>query len=130
MSDKVARLGIKRDNDLMYYIKQGDVWAVPRKQKGQPKGKAKKVASPGIDMDYSKYLYFLDADGDVARKARAGGGKKVKAPANGPKGVKKTKVADACPPCPPSKTPKKQKARIGAELDAILKKTKPRSKRG
>jgi hypothetical protein len=34
MSDKIARLGIERDNDLMYYIKNGDVWATPRKQKG------------------------------------------------------------------------------------------------
>ena len=82
MSDKIARLGIERDNDLMYYIKGGDVWATPRKQKGQPKGKAQKIAATGIELDYSKYIYFLDGDGDVARKARAlGGGKrKAKAP--------------------------------------------------
>jgi hypothetical protein len=82
MSDKIARLGIERDNDLMYYIKDGDVWATPRKQKGKPKGKAQKVAATGLEMDYSKYLYFLDGDGDVARKERhlGGGGKKKKAP--------------------------------------------------
>lgn len=81
MSDKIARLGIERDNDMMYYIKNGDVWAVPRKQKGQPKGKAQKVASTGLEMDYSRYIYFLDSDGDVARKERAlGGGKRTKAP--------------------------------------------------
>lgn len=81
MSDKIARLGIERDNDLMYYIKNGDVWASPRKQKGQPKGKAKKVAETGLELDYSKYLYFLDGDGDVARKERALGGRaKAKAP--------------------------------------------------
>jgi hypothetical protein len=79
MSDKVARLGITRDNDLLYFIKKGDVWASPRKQPGRPKGKAVKVAAPGIDLDYSKYIYYLDGDGDVARKARNVGGKKKKA---------------------------------------------------
>ena len=74
MSEKIAKTGIKRDNDLMYYIKGGDVWAVPRKKPGQPKGKATKVAAPGIELDYSKYLYFVDGDGDVARKARQVGG--------------------------------------------------------
>ena len=56
---------MKRDNNMMYYIKNGDVWAVPRKKPGQPKGKASKVVAAGIDMDYGKYLYFLDSDGDV-----------------------------------------------------------------
>jgi DNA-binding protein HU-beta len=62
----------------MYYIKGGDVWATPRKKPGQPKGKAQKVANAGIEMDYSKYLYYLDADGDVARKERQVGGSKRK----------------------------------------------------
>jgi hypothetical protein len=89
MSDKIARLGIERDNDLMYYIKNGDVWATPRKQKGKPKGKAQKVASAGLEMDYSKYIYYLDGDGDVARKERhLGGGGKKKAAKAAPKAVK------------------------------------------
>jgi hypothetical protein len=78
MSDKIARLGIERDNDMMYYIKNGDVWATPRKQKGRPKGRPQKVASTGLDMDYSRYIYFLDSDGDVARKERALGGGRSK----------------------------------------------------
>ena len=78
MGEKIAKLGIKRDNDMMYYIKGGDVWATPRKKPGQPKGKAAKVAAAGIDMDYSKYLYYLDGDGDVARKERQVGGSKRK----------------------------------------------------
>jgi predicted transcriptional regulator len=78
MGEKIAKLGIKRDNDMMYYIKNGDVWATPRKRPGQPKGKAAKVAAAGIDMDYSKYLYYLDGDGDVARKERQVGGSKRK----------------------------------------------------
>ncbi len=78
MSEKIAKTGIKRDNDLMYYIKNGDVWATPRKKPNQPKGKAAKVAAAGVEMDYSKYLYFLDSDGDVARKERQVGGSKRK----------------------------------------------------
>ena len=91
MGEKIAKTGIKRDNNLMYYIKAGDVWATPRKQPGQPKGKATKVAAAGIEMDYSKYLYYLDGDGDVARKERQVGGSKRKkaAKAAAPKKAKK-----------------------------------------
>ena len=94
MGEKIAKLGIKRDNDMMYYIKTGDVWATPRKKPGQPKGKAAKVAAAGIEMDYSKYLYYLDGDGDVARKERqVGGSKRKKSARSAPKkksGGKKT----------------------------------------
>ena len=78
MGEKIAKTGITRNNDLMYYIKTGDVWATPRKKPGQPKGKASKVAAAGVEMDYSKYLYYLDGDGDVARKERQVGGSKRK----------------------------------------------------
>src|SRR5947208_14888392 len=90
MGEKIAKTGIKRDNDLMYYIKSGDVWATPRKKPGQPKGKAQKVATAGIEMDYSKYLYYLDGDGDVARKERqVGGSKRAKKAKAAPKKAKK-----------------------------------------
>ena len=90
MGEKIAKLGIKRDNDMMYYIKGGDVWATPRKRPGQPKGKAAKVAAAGIEMDYSKYLYYLDGDGDVARKERqVGGSKRKKASKAAPKKASK-----------------------------------------
>lgn len=93
MGEKIAKLGIKRDNDMMYYIKSGDVWATPRKKPGQPKGKAAKVAAAGIEMDYSKYLYYLDGDGDVARKERqVGGSKRKKSAKAAPKKAKKAKA--------------------------------------
>src|SRR5438552_17686579 len=94
MGEKIAKLGIKRDNDMMYYIKTGDVWATPRKKPGQPKGKAAKVAPAGIEMDYSKYLYYLDGDGDVARKERqVGGSKRAKKAKSSPKKSKGAKKA-------------------------------------
>jgi len=95
MGEKIAKLGIKRDNDMMYYIKTGDVWATPRKKPGQPKGKAAKVAAAGIEMDYSKYLYYLDGDGDVARKERQVGGTKRAKKASKSSAPKKAKKAAA-----------------------------------
>ena len=95
MGEKIAKLGIKRDNDMMYYIKAGDVWATARKKPGQPKGKASKVAAAGIEMDYSKYLYYLDGDGDVARKERQVGGTKRKSSGGGKKAAAAPKKAAA-----------------------------------
>jgi len=99
MGEKIAKTGIKRDNDLMYYIKNGDVWATPRKKPNQPKGKAAKVAAAGVEMDYSKYLYYLDGDGDVARKERqVGGSKRKKTAKAAPKKAKSAKKATAKKP--------------------------------
>src|SRR5678810_330120 len=106
MGEKIAKLGIKLDNDMMYYIKSGDVWATPRKKPGQPKGKAAKVAAAGIDMDYSKYLYYLDGDGDIARKERQVGGSKRKKTAKKAAPKKAAKKAAA-----PKKAAKKAAAK-------------------
>jgi hypothetical protein len=78
MAEKVAKLGIKREKDFMYYVKDGNVWKVPRKQPGVPKGRAERVADGGIEMDFS-FIYFLDKDGDISRAKRAVGGQKRKA---------------------------------------------------
>src|SRR5215208_3055400 len=118
MGEKIAKTGIKRDNDLMYYIKSGDVWATPRKKPGQPKGKAQKVANAGIEMDYSKYLYYLDGDGDVARKERQVGGSKRKSKKSAPK--------RAAPKKAPAKkgAAKKAPAKKGAAKKGAAKKGK------
>ena len=115
MGEKIAKLGIKRDNDMMYYIKNGDVWATPRKKPGQPKGKAAKVAAAGIEMDYSKYLYYLDGDGDVARKERQVGGSKKKSSAK--KAAPKKAAAKKAPA-------KKASAKKGAAKKPAAKKGK------
>jgi hypothetical protein len=108
--EKIAKTGIKRDNDLMYYIKTGDVWATPRKKPGQPKGKAQKVASAGVEMDYSKYLYYLDGDGDVARKERQVGGSKRKGSAKKAAAPKKAAAKKAAPKKAAAKKPAPKKA--------------------
>ncbi len=84
---KVKKTGVKRDDkNFLYYIKQGQVWQVPRKQPGQRKGKPKMLVDVGIEMD-SAFIYFLDKAGDVSRTKRAVGGQKRK------KKVAKKKVA-------------------------------------
>ena len=77
MAEKVAKLGVAREKDFMYYVKDGAVWKVQRKQPGVPKGRPEKVADGGFEMD-TNYIYFVDRDGDVARAKRAIGGQKRK----------------------------------------------------
>jgi hypothetical protein len=116
-AEKVFKAGIQRDNDLMYYVKGGDIWAVPRKKPGQPRGKAKLAVKAGIEPDYAKYLYFVDSDGDIARKERQVGGtlgskrrvKRTKSkpikPVKGPSNPSKTKTK---PPVKKSAKPSKK----------------------
>jgi hypothetical protein len=120
MGEKIAKLGIKRDNDLMYYIKKGDVWATPRKKPGQPKGKASKVADAGVEMDYSTYLYYLDGDGDVARKERQVGGSKRKGTAK--KAAKKPAAKKA--PAKKAAAKKAPAKKAGGKKGAAKKKKK------
>ena len=110
MADKVAKLSIQRDNDYMYFIKKGDVWRVPRKKPGQPKGKSEKVAAAGVELDYGRYIYFLDGDGDIARKERQVGGSKRKTTAR------------------KSAAPKKAAAKKAAPKKAAAKKAAPKKK--
>jgi len=77
MAEKVAKLGLHREKDFMYYVKDGAVWKVQRKQPGVPKGKPEKVADGNVQMD-TNYIYFVDRDGDMARAKRAIGGQKRK----------------------------------------------------
>jgi hypothetical protein len=108
MAEKVARLGIKREKDMMYFIKDGAVWKVPRKQPGQPKGRQEKVADGGFTQD-NNYIYFLDKDGDVSRAARAVGGQKRAKKAKKP--PKKKKAAKKVAKKPPKKKAAKKPAK-------------------
>ena len=95
MAEKVAKLGVSREKDFMYYVKDGGVWKVQRKQPGVPKGRPEKVADGGFEMD-TNYIYFVDRDGDVARAKRAVGGQKRKKSARKAKrSARKTKKTKA-----------------------------------
>jgi hypothetical protein len=113
MAEKVAKVGVTREKDYMYYIKNGAVWKVPRKQPGQAKGKSEKVADAGVNQD-TNYIYFLDKDGDVARAKRAIGGQKrkktaaktAKKPAAKKPAAKKAAPKKAAPKKAPAKAKK------------------------
>ncbi|MEP6655202.1 MAG: hypothetical protein ABJA82_17695 [Myxococcales bacterium] len=77
MAEKVEKLGVNRDKDFMYYVKDGAVWRVQRKQPGVTKGRPEKVADGTFQMD-TNFIYFVDRDGDVSRAKRAVGGQKRK----------------------------------------------------
>ncbi|HVU52050.1 MAG TPA: hypothetical protein VHL80_15235 [Polyangia bacterium] len=83
---------MNREKDFMYYVKDGAVWKVQRKQPGVPKGRPEKVADGGVEMD-TNYIYFVDRDGDIARAKRAIGGQKRKKKAGAKKKVARKKTA-------------------------------------
>lgn len=76
MAETIARVGIKREPDYMYFIKGTSVYKVRRKKKGVSKYPHEKVASFKHERD-NAYVYFVDKHGDVAR-AKRGGGKRRK----------------------------------------------------
>src|SRR3954464_4675392 len=118
MAEKVAKLGVSREKDFMYYVKDGGVWKVQRKQPGVPKGRPEKVADGGFQMD-TNYIYFVDRDGDVARAKRAVGGQKRKKA--GRAGAKRRK------PAPKRKAAKKSAKKKPASRRAPAKKSASRS---
>ena len=108
----------------MYYVKDGGVWKVQRKQPGVPKGRPEKVADGGFEMD-TNYIYFVDRDGDVARAKRAVGGQKRKKTAAqaakrqpARKAAKKAKAKKAARRRRPSPRPRppRRRARSAAKL--------------
>jgi hypothetical protein len=118
MAEKVAKLGIGREKDFMYYVKDGGVWKVQRKQPGVPKGRPEKVADGGFEMD-TNYIYFVDRDGDVARAKRAVGGQKRKKAGRGT--AKKRRTA--------KKSTKKAAKKKAGKKKAGGKKAKKRGRR-
>ena len=78
MAEKVAKLGIKRQEGYLYYVdKDGDVSCAVMARGGKKGGKPKKVAKCGIKRREG-YLYFVDKDGDVSCVKMKRGGKKKK----------------------------------------------------
>ncbi|MBC8133767.1 MAG: hypothetical protein H7X95_12355 [Deltaproteobacteria bacterium] len=92
MAEKVEKLGVNRDKDFMYYVKDGAVWRVQRKQPGVSKGRPEKVADGTFQMD-TDFIYFVDKDGDVSRAKRAVGGQKRKKTGSQAKGKSAKKKA-------------------------------------
>jgi hypothetical protein len=70
-SEKVFRARVQRQRGFIYYVKDGDIWAAPGRNAGSRR-KPRMVHEVGLPMDHLTYLYYVDGDGDVARKRRDG----------------------------------------------------------
>jgi hypothetical protein len=79
MAEKVAKVGVKKQNGYLYFIdKQGDIsCATMARGGGKAKKGSKKVAKVGVKKDKG-YLYFVDKNGDVSRAKMVRGGRKKK----------------------------------------------------
>jgi hypothetical protein len=125
MAEKVAKLGVEREKDFMYYVKDGEVWKVQRKQPGVPKGRPEKVADGGFEVD-TNYIYFVDRDGDVARAKRAVGGQKRKKKAAKRRAAPRKKAAAKKAA---KKKPAKKAAKGGKKAASSGKKGKKKGRR-
>jgi len=112
MAEKVAKLSVSREKDFMYYVKDGAVWKVQRKQPGVQKGKPEKVVDGNFQMD-TDFIYFVDKDGDVSRAKRAVGGQKRK---------KKAKSAKTAAPKKSAKASKATKKPVKKAAKKVVKK--------
>lgn len=127
MAEKVAKVGVNREKDFMYYVKDGAVWKVQRKQPGVPKGRPEKVADGGVEMD-TNYIYFVDRDGDISRAKRAVGGQKRKKKAAKPAKAKAKKAAKkSVKKAKPAKA--KKAAKKPAKAKKAAKKPAPKAKK-
>jgi hypothetical protein len=78
MTQKVMKVGIKRQKGYLYYLdKKGDVSCAKMARGGKKGGSPKKVAKCGIKRKEG-YLYFIDKKGDVSCAKMKRGGKKKK----------------------------------------------------
>ena len=129
MAEKVEKLGVNRDKDFMYYVKDGAVWRVQRKQPGVPKGRPEKVADGSFQMD-TDFIYFVDKDGDVSRAKRAVGGQKRKKTA---RTARKTRTATSRRSAPSksksSKAGKAKKSSSAKKKSSSSSKAKPAKKK-
>jgi len=76
MSEKVKKLGLKRDyTKYLYFLdKDGNVCQKPK----SGEGKTDVVVPKAVDRD-NQYLYFIDKEGDVSRSPRVSRGSKKEA---------------------------------------------------
>lgn len=79
MAEKVAKVGVKKQDGYLYFIdKQGDISAATMARGGgKAKKGSKKIAKVGVKKQKG-YLYFVDKNGDVSRAKMVRGGRKKK----------------------------------------------------
>ena len=123
--EKIVKTGIKRDKDTLYWVGADGVYGKRRKMPGMPDGKKQKVVPHDLTLDYSKYLYYVDGDGDVARKERqVGGSKRKKTAAPKKAAAKKAPAKKAAPKKAAAKKAAPKKAAKKAPAKKPAKKAK------
>jgi hypothetical protein len=70
MAEKIAKLGIVRDDKFLYFIREREVVRTPRQRPKGVKNPTETLATIEAEIDRDRYLYFVDQDGDVARVER------------------------------------------------------------
>jgi hypothetical protein len=76
MSEKVERVGVKRESGYLYFIdKQGNISRVLMARGGKKGGRPSRVVKIGVEKEKG-FLYFIDKDGDISRSVMSRGGKK------------------------------------------------------
>ena len=94
-AEKIATLNLKRDENVMLFIKNGDVWGTYRKMPGEPRRRPFLVAEVGLAADFDRFIYYVDKDGDVSRIARSVTDPEMRKPA---KKASKKKATKKSPP--------------------------------
>ncbi len=78
MAEKVAKVGVKKEDGYLYFVdSDGDVARVKMARGGKKGGKPQKVAKVGVKKE-DGYLYFIDKNGDISRAKMVRKGKKGK----------------------------------------------------
>ena len=76
MAEKVAKVGVKRQEGYLYYVdKNGDISRAKMARGGKKGGKPEKVEKCGVKKAVG-YLYFVDKQGDISRAKMRRGRKK------------------------------------------------------
>lgn len=80
MAEKVAKVGVKKQDGYLYFVdKKGNVARAKMSRGGRKKGKAKvEVVAKASIKKKSGYLYFIDKQGDISCAKMARGGRKRK----------------------------------------------------
>jgi hypothetical protein len=74
MSEKVARLGVRREPGFFYFLRGDEIWRTPLKRAADPRppsGAGAELVVAGGFVREEGWLYFFDNDGDVSRAARS-----------------------------------------------------------
>jgi hypothetical protein len=75
MAEKVAKVGVKREQGYLYFVDgNGDV-ARAKMARGSSRKKGSEVVARAGVKKQSGYLYFVDKQGDVSRAKMARGRK-------------------------------------------------------